>query len=295
MRTPAFFLTLPVRSSIDIIHWRKIAKTAGAPVLRFASFAVWIMPVFVGLVFLALFEDANPIIASLIAKIDLWYLFRFFDLGRVLFWAAMFVIIWPFLRARLPECKAKRNMMPEHPAKPKADRTIESIVFGPAAILRALIVFNIMFAFQSLLDATYLIGGVALPDGMTYASYAHRGAYPLIFTALLAAAFVLIAMREGSSARNNSLIRSLVFVWVGQNVLLVLSSILRLDLYVGVYGLTYWRVSAFIWMGLVAIGLLSIIWKIWRNKNAEWLVASNLMSVAAALYASCASTSPCTR
>ena len=90
----------------------------------------------------------------------------------------------------------------------------------------------------------------------------HRGAYPLIVTALLAAAFVLVAMRPGArrSAPADPLARS--FSVVAQNVLLVISSILRLDLYVEIYSLTYWRVAAFIWMMLVAIGLLLIVARI---------------------------------
>ena len=48
---------------------------------------------------------------------------------------------------------------------------------------------------QTGLDLAYLWGGLALPDGMSHAEYAHRGAYPLVVTALLAAGFVLIAMR----------------------------------------------------------------------------------------------------
>ncbi len=289
LRLVRFFLTLPARSTIDIVRWRKVAKAVGAPVLRFAMLGVWIMPLVIGLVFLALFEDANPIIASFIAKIDLWYLLQFLNFDRVLFWALMFVLIWPFLKARLPERKVKvaKEAKPESEAVVPAGETLESILFGPAAILRSLLVFNGLFALQTLLDATYLIGGVALPDGMTYAAYAHRGAYPLIITALLAAGFVLVALREGSAARDNRLIRGLVYVWVTQNVVLVLSSVLRLDLYVGVYGLTYLRVAAFIWMGLVAFGLLSIMWRISTNKSAEWLVGLNLVASATVLYVCC--------
>ena len=144
-------------------------------------------------------------------------------------------------------------------------------MFGKAAILRALLVFNLMFAVQTVLDAAYLWGGVALPDGMSYASYAHRGAYPLIVTALLAAGFVLAAMRPGSATSNDGLIRWLVYLWVAQNIVLVISSILRLDLYVGIYALTYWRVAAFIWMGLVAAGLVLIIARIAGGKSNRWL------------------------
>ena len=125
-------------------------------------------------------------------------------------------------------------------------------LFGVRAISRSLILFNTLFALQSTLDLAYLWGGASLPDGMSHAEYAHRGAYPLIVTALLAAGFVLIAMRPGGPAEHSRLIRPLVLVWTAQNILLVVSSIFRLDLYVAAYSLTYLRLAAFIWMVLVA-------------------------------------------
>jgi hypothetical protein len=157
-------------------------------------------------------------------------------------------------------------------------------LFGKAAILRSLILFNVLFAVQTVMDIAYLWGGIALPEGMSYASYAHRGAYPLIVTALLAAAFVILATRPGSEAERSPLIRNLVFLWIGQNVLLVISSILRLDLYVEVYSLTYWRVAAFVWMLLVAAGLVLIVVRIITGRSNAWLVGMNLGSLALALY-----------
>ena len=57
--------------------------------------------------------------------------------------------------------------------------------------------FNLLFAVQTVLDVIYLWGNTTLPADISYASYAHRGAYPLILTALLAAGFVLAAMTPG--------------------------------------------------------------------------------------------------
>jgi hypothetical protein len=128
-----------------------------------------------------------------------------------------------------------------------------AIAFAAAAILRSLILFNLLFAAQTALDLIYLWGNVELPPGITYASYAHDGAYALILTALLAAGFVLAAMRPGGPAEKSKLIRPLVYLWVARNILLVASSILRLDLYVQIYLLTYWRIAAFIWMLLTAV------------------------------------------
>src|SRR5664279_915576 len=122
---------------------------------------------------------------------------------------------------------------------------------------------------------------------MSYAEYAHRGAYPLIVTALLAAGFVLIAMRPGGPAASSRLIRPLVLAWIGQNILLVVSSIFRLDLYVASYSLTYLRLAAFIWMVLVTIGLSLVLIQIKLKKPNSWLLAANAVSLALVLYGCC--------
>jgi hypothetical protein len=155
---------------------------------------------------------------------------------------------------------------------------------GRSTVLRSLILFNLLFAAQSILDAIYLWGHAALPAELNYAGYAHRGAYPLIVTALLAGAFVLVAMRPGGPAENSRVVRPLVYLWVAQNVLLVASSILRLDLYVQIYLLTYWRIAAFVWMVLVALGLLLIVARIVLGRPNDWLIGANLITLTAVLY-----------
>jgi hypothetical protein len=94
------------------------------------------------------------------------------------------------------------------------------------SVTRALILFNVMFAAQTLMDVGYLWGGVRLPDGMTYATYAHRGAYPLMATALLAGGFALVAQ----TWLDGLVMRGLLLVWIVQTLILVMSSILRLAL-----------------------------------------------------------------
>jgi hypothetical protein len=72
---------------------------------------------------------------------------------------------------------------------------------------------------------------------------------------------------------------------VAQNIMLVISSILRLDLYVQVYLLTTWRVAAFIWMLLVATGLVLIVARIALRRSNGWLIRLNLIAVMLTLYA----------
>jgi hypothetical protein len=94
---------------------------------------------------------------------------------------------------------------------------------------------------------------------------------------------VLIAIQPGDSTQSK-LLRPLVYLWIAQNVMLVLSSMLRLKLYVEIYLLTYWRVTAGIWMGLVAIGLVLIVIRIAQNRSHRWLIRMNLIARLATLY-----------
>lgn len=48
--------------------------------------------------------------------------------------------------------------------------------------------------------------------------------------------------------------------------------------------LTYWRVAAFVWMLLVAAGLILILVRIALRASNEWLVRANLLVLIIALY-----------
>jgi hypothetical protein len=201
-----------------------------------------------------------------------------------LFLTVALSIIWPFIQVWWRSKAEAAPALTEAAAPEQRPSSHRMEFFGVATILRSLVLFNLLFAVQTILDAIYLWGNVALPADISYASYAHRGAYPLIVTALLAAGFVLAAMRPGGPAEQSRVIRPLVYLWVAQNVLLVLSSILRLDLYVQIYLLTWWRVAAFVWMVLVALGLVLIIARIVLNRSNDWLIRANLITLTATLY-----------
>lgn len=241
------------------------------------SLAGWMLPLGMGVVFLILFSAANPLIEMGLHNIDLRFMLNLFDISRLAFWLAAATLIWPVIRPRLaPKCR--RSSINPAENNPKIG------LLDHRALVRSLATFNLLFAMQTVLDLIYLWGGAELPAGMSHAEYAHRGAYPLVATALLAAAFVLIAMRRGGPGDTSRLIRVLVIAWIIQNVLLCLSSMLRLDLYVEAYSLTHLRLAAGAWMGLVAIGLTFILLRIALRRSNEWLVSMNLLVLATALY-----------
>jgi hypothetical protein len=272
----------PVRLVADVAAARRDVRAQGRVSLSAQRLGSWVVPVVLGAVFVGLFAAANPVIEELLAALSPDNALAAMSVWRALFWFAALSFVWPFVHARLTGVDLPRTGLSEAAIVPAP---VLRTLFSRGAIFRSLVLFNLLFAVQTVMDAAYLSGAVALPAGQTYAGYAHRGAYPLVATALLAAAFVLITMRPGGAGERSRALRMLVFLWIAQNVALVVSSILRLNLYVATYSLTYWRVAAFIWMGLVAFGLLSIVARIaWARSNG-WLIAVNTGALAIALYA----------
>ena len=230
----------------------------------------WLLPLGFGGLFAGLFFLANPLLgAHLTAGFDwLTHAIAFPAPLRVVLWWMCGLSTWLLLRG---QWRARRTSG----IATRSDYGHGRIVL----VQRSLMVFHALFTLQNGCDLVYLWGGLHLPDGMTYATYAHRGAYPLIATALLAATFILAWFRPGSGVQADPWCRRLVLAWLAQNVALLISALWRLHLYVDVYDLTRWRVAAAAWMVLVGIGLGLIAWRIRRDLRNRWLVNANLTSL----------------
>jgi hypothetical protein len=265
----------PWQAAADLGAAARGAGRGGAARAALKHLAPWVLPVGATLVFAELLIAGNPVLerwAATLGQTDA-------DLGATLrrlgFWALAAAFVWPFLRLARETGPLERPWSFRSPGH--GARWIDA-----ALALRSLVLFNLLFALQTGLDLTYLWGGAALPEGMGYAEYAHRGAYPLLATALLAGGFA-VAFRP--CAAGSGPVRLLLVLWVGQTLLLVASSLLRLGLYVEAYGLTYLRLHAGIWMVLVAAGLGLILWQVLRGHGNAWLLLRCAILGGATLYA----------
>lgn len=239
------------------------------------ALAVAALPVAGSGVILILFASANPVLdrfLSTLADVDISAM----GPVRMLFWAMLAMLAWPLLHPR-PRQKLLGTF------DGSGDLPLPGV--SVASVTLSLVAFNLLFALQNAMDAAYLGGLLAMPDGITLAEYAHRGAYPLIVTALLAALFVLVTLRPGSTTAAVPAIRVLVVLWIAQNLLLVGSSILRTIDYVEAYSLTEFRMAALAWMALVGLGLVLICWRMLTGRSAGWLINANLAAAGLVLTA----------
>lgn len=278
MRGTAGFLSMmlePCYSLCSLFFQRKETREAGG----FKKILlIWGIPAILGVTFICLFSAGNPIFHQYLGKLGECFTFDLRDLrDHIFFWI---LIGWIILGMRLAFWQM---IYPEKgwqiPGTLGSDRA-----WIPPMLTRALILFNLIFLVQNSLDIEYLWAGAALPAGMTYAEYAHQAAYPLILTVLLAAAFILIGFAKSHRTPEWKWARIGVIVWLAQNVFLVFSAILRLVKYVHIYDLTEMRVCAFIWYGVILIGLGLTAWFILHQKSSSWLINANLAVAIGALF-----------
>lgn len=231
------------------------------------------LPLIGGGLFLALFAHANPVLGSALGTIRMPGLGPMF--AHMLLIGVTLTFVWPTFRPRAMRLSSEPEPIPSRLPNLRITTMVLSLT-----------VFNAIFAVENALDIVFLWSGATLPDGVTLADYAHRGAYTLIATALLAGLFVLIALQPGSAAAKNRTVRMLVLLWIAQNVFLVASSVLRVLDYIDAYSLTVLRIAALMWMALVATGLVLICWRLMTRRSAAWLINANAVAAAIALTAS---------
>lgn len=281
----AFAVRAAPRLVHDLIAYRRLHRIARRRRPGIAWLRNWAVPLALSGVFLLLFARANPIIEDWLG----WALGHdpsaVLDLRRILLWLATITGVWPFIRPRFDLPAASALLVPQ-PDRDTVAQLLDLLV-GTPAILRALVAFNLIFAVQTGLDLAYLWGGRTLPDGLTYAQYAQRGAYPLVAAALLAGGFIIAALRTGADSARNPQVRGLILAWIAQTLMLLASSVWRTKLYVDAYSLTYMRAAALIWMLLVAAGIGWILVRILLDRPNGWLVRVNMLTAAAVLFASC--------
>ena len=271
MLLPLTFLGFAAVNSINI----GIGLVRGKPNVSQSAITAWILPLTVGMVFMTLFIGANPVFQEWVN--DLLNLDISPELfARVTFWSAAGFLILPF-------AMFGRFAQQLHPKAGPRRSTVkrEGTLFNARSVQNSLVLFNAMFLLQNVTDLMVLWGNTGLPEGMTYATYAHSGAYPLMATSILAVLFALVSRRF---TFGSEFIKTLLLVWVGQNVILLGSAIFRLDLYVDAYGLTFLRLRVSVGMFMVLAVMMLMIWQLWKAKSNAWLTGSCAVMMVSVLY-----------
>ncbi len=232
------------------------------------------------LVFFILYKNSNPLFQDLTKKINFdfisWEWVRFTLLGLLIMYAFLYARNFPGLYkkdAGLPGIIEKESVL-----------TQENKFFGKKLNLNLeinsgiilLLLLNILLFIVNALDIAYLWITKKLPEGMSYSDYVHQGTGTLIISIILAILIILFYFRGHINFNEkNKSIKTLAYLWMVQNIIVIVSTAYRNLLYINEYSLTYKRIGVYIWLILTIVGVITTIVKIGKHKSNWYLFRQN--------------------
>jgi len=134
----------------------------------------------------------------------------------------------------------------------KSTKTIDDII--SAIVLGSVI---LVYALFCIIQFTYLFAGVGLPAGMTYSEYAREGFAQTVIVCAINLLIFGIFLRFGKQHRLSMAMLCGLLVTTG---IMLFSGAVRLNLYVGAYGMTWLRLlSAWFIIYLAVVIILCVI------------------------------------
>jgi hypothetical protein len=216
-------------------------------------------------VFGALFMSADAVFAGLVAKV------LRFDFERIASHVLLFAILaWlstgylrsfltgtqlPSLGDRQPGIESRGVLMPKRPA------------LGITEVATALAAIDLLFLVFVIVQFRYLFGAdtlVQITPDLTYAEYARRGFFELVFAVVLVVPVLLAAdwLLDLRIRRDALVFRGLAGAQIGLVLAITASALHRLRLYHASYGLTesrFYAMVLLIWIGVMLLWLAATV------------------------------------
>lgn len=246
-----------------------ISSKRGYKVL--ATFIVLILSI----LFLNLYQSSNPLFASNTK----WINFDFISVTWIFFTLGGFLLMYSFLyHQTIKPIEVWENKLSLKNAVVQENESIgkhyETERFGGLLLF---IVLNVMLIVLNVGDIQTLYFGGGLPKGVTHSDFVHNGVGVIIFSIIIATSLMLFLFRkEFISIKNNKALIACIYLWIGQNILMLSSTAIRNQLYIHDYNFTYKRIGVYVWLLLAVIGLLIMFWKIYKKRSTWYLIKTNI-------------------
>ena len=239
-------------------------------------------------IFGMLYRNANPIFGSLIAQIHL----DFISIPWLFFTLLGYVIFLHLLRPFDAEELVAFDLAQEN----ELEKPTELVLIGEKKTLEGehtlgsmvFLALNLLLLFFLITDVVYLLEKTTISNA-EYSQSVHQGVYALLFSIVCAIALILYFFRGNLNFfQGNKRIKSLTYLWIGLNVLLVAFTCYKNYTYVEALGLTYKRIGVFVYLLLTLTGLVTAYIKVAQVKNFIYLVRTNIATAFVFLIVSAA-------
>lgn len=227
----------------------------------------------ISVVFFALYQQANPLFKEFTKNIDLSWI----SIGWCLFTIWGFLVMYGLVYYRdipvFTEWDIKFNRTLENTAKPDEPKEINNNTIIALSLFGLL---NLMLVFVNSLDLINLFGSNELPKGIYLSDFVHNAVWSLIFSIVIAVGLIMWFFKGDLNFNKQSkTLKLLVYFWILQSAVMVVSAMVRNGMYVAEYQLTYLRIGVYVFLSLSLVGLFFTGLKIGKTKSAWYLVRQN--------------------
>jgi hypothetical protein len=249
-------------------------------VTRQTKWPTIIVVAIITLVFLTLYRFASPIFNSYLLDI-----FGNIDWGWIFFTLFGAFILYTFF-FRLPLMNKLLRLEPRYgnPIREESLRPYAQSVFRlfssidserySASLL--FIILNLMLLFLNLSDINYLFLKGQLPKGVTYSDYVHSGVEAVIMSIILAILLIVFYFRGHLNFDLKAKkIKTLTYLWIVQNMGLIVMAAIKNQMYIDAYSLTFLRIGVYYFLAFSLIGLILTFYKIHFKRDTWFMFRSN--------------------
>ncbi|MFA6547664.1 MAG: DUF4153 domain-containing protein, partial [Candidatus Magasanikbacteria bacterium] len=250
----------------DLFYWRKLAS----PNEKYKKIAIGlIISIPILLVFIMLFASADAVFQQGLDKI---FSVRFnFDPINV--WRAVRVMFLTLLAGSFfyvilsDEHEMKDNVKV---IAPKLDHTVVTVVLS---------LVNILFLLFVIIQIRYLFGAgdYLQVAGITFADYARRGFFELVWVMIISAVILLVLFRSASYNDRSITVSVLKLILIAQILLIATSALRRMNLYQDEYGYTTLRLYVEWFIYFSGIMFLFLAFVIIKNSSFKRFVYTGLI------------------
>lgn len=229
----------------------------------------YLLAVVLILVFISIYQNINPLFKKYTEQLNL----DFITLRWIMFTLGGLLLMYGTIKSRVAPGLVEWEHKSETPFNSETAPTFDK---GKKPVFTFLFVaLNVLLVLITLLDINYLYLGKGLPEGITHKQFVHNGVGMLMFSILLGVGLILYLFRGSLNFdTGNKIIKYLVYAWLLQNLIMVISTAMRNYVYITEALLTYKRIGVYYWLALAAAGLISTIVKINKLKRSWYLVRS---------------------
>ncbi|MFI5148678.1 MAG: DUF4173 domain-containing protein [Bacteroidia bacterium] len=238
---------------------------------------VFILPLLALLFFFILYQQGNILFLDLTRKINL----DFISMPWVLFSTGGFILMYSFFRYRtipsMLEYEMKQGTNLERNVR--SGKWIRKYLplsqeYKSGVIMLALL--NVLTLLVNILDFRFLFLNGKLPAGIIYSEFVHQGTGMLMVSIFFAIALLLFYFRaELNFTKGRRILLYLTYVWILQNIFMIVTCFMKNNLYIHEYGFTYKKIGVIVWLLLVLFGLITTGIKLWTLKTNYFLFRVN--------------------